>query len=100
MLPVQADGVIRPALVHAPGQAGTAAIEVEVWELPETEFGGFVAAIPAPLGIGKTRLADGQTVCGFICEPSALQGASEITAHGGWRAWLRHRAANEVCASA
>lgn len=25
---------------------------------------------------------------GFICEPCALENAVDITAHGGWRAWL------------
>ena len=36
-----------------------AAIETEVWALPAGGFGRFVAAIPAPLGIGTLRLADG-----------------------------------------
>jgi allophanate hydrolase len=80
--------LLRPALVHAPGDPSGRAIEVEVWELPATQFGSFVAGIPAPLGIGKTRLADGSTVPGFICEPAALEGATDITGYGGWRAWL------------
>ena len=81
--------VRRPALVRVPeGQGEGAAIEVEVWEMPVAHFGSFVAGIPAPLGIGRTRLADGREVPGFICEPSALVGATDITAYGGWRAWL------------
>ncbi|NRT55102.1 allophanate hydrolase [Sphaerotilus uruguayifluvii] len=80
--------LLRPALVHAPGDPLGRAIEVEVWELPAREFGSFVAAIPAPLGIGKTRLADGSVVPGFICEEGALAGATDITAYGGWRAWI------------
>jgi allophanate hydrolase len=74
------------------GEAG-AAIEVEVWELPARHFGSFVAAIPAPLGIGTTELADGSRVPGFICEPAGLRGAQDITPFGGWRAWLAARAA-------
>ncbi len=78
----------RPGLMRvAEGDAGGAAIEVEVWELPASEFGSFVAAIPAPLGIGRTLLADGSEVSGFICEASGLAGATDITAYGGWRAW-------------
>lgn len=80
--------LLRPALVHAPGDPLGRAIEVEVWELPAREFGSFVAAIPAPLGIGKTRLADGSVVPGFICEEGALAGATDITGYGGWRAWV------------
>jgi allophanate hydrolase len=83
-----ADGV-RPALVR--GAVGGAAIEVEVWRLPVAEFGGFVAGIPAPLGIGKVELEDGTWCCGFICEPVALDGAIEITHLGGWRRYIEER---------
>ncbi|ABM35361.1 allophanate hydrolase [Polaromonas naphthalenivorans] len=76
----------RPGLVRV--AEGGAAIEVEVWELPASQFGSFVDGIPAPLGIGRTVLADGRAVAGFICEPAGLQGARDITALGGWRAWL------------
>lgn len=63
-------------------------IEVEVWAVPQNEFGGFVAAVPPPLGIGNVTLADGTSVKGFICEPYALGGAKEITEFGGWREYL------------
>jgi allophanate hydrolase len=64
------------------------AIEVEVWQLSETGFGRFVAAIPAPLGIGTVELASGEMVKGFLCEGLAVEGAEEISRHGGWRAYL------------
>ena len=67
---------------------GGCAIEVEVWELPASEFGSFVDDIPAPLGIGRTLLADGSSVARFICEPGGVQGARDISAFGGWRAFL------------
>ncbi|SMP53472.1 allophanate hydrolase [Noviherbaspirillum suwonense] len=70
---------------------GGMAIAVEVWELPLRHFGSFVADVPAPLGIGSVELADGRIVKGFICEPSALDGAQDISAHGGWRAYLASR---------
>jgi allophanate hydrolase len=75
----------RPGLQQV--SDGGVAIEVEVWELPVREFGSFVAGIPAPLGIGKTLLADGSSVPGFICEDGGLAGAQDISAFGGWRAW-------------
>lgn len=75
----------RPGLVRV--TEGGAAIEVEVWELPASQFGSFVNGIPAPLGIGRTVLADGTAVAGFICEPIGLQGAVDITEFGGWRGY-------------
>jgi allophanate hydrolase len=65
-----------------------AAIEVELWDMPVSAFGSFVALIPPPLGIGSLQLADGRMVKGFICEAWALQGATDITAYGGWRAYI------------
>jgi allophanate hydrolase len=56
-----------------------------------SEFGSFVAGIPAPLGIGKLELADGSVVSGFICESFGVADAKDITQYGGWRAWLAER---------
>ena len=63
-------------------------VEVEVWELGDAQFGSFVAEVPPPLCIGTVELADGTWHKGFLCEPRALVGAQDITAHGGWRAYL------------
>lgn len=76
----------KPGLVRAPGAGG--AVEVEVWELDPAGFGSFVAAIPAPLGVGRIVLADGSEVSGFLSEPYAVEGMRDITAFGGWRAFL------------
>ncbi len=77
---------------HRPGMVrvaeGGAAIEMEIWELPAREYGSFVAGIPAPLGIGMIRLADGSQVQGFVCETAAVAGSEDITRYGGWRAYL------------
>jgi allophanate hydrolase len=67
---------------------GGAAIEVEVWAVPESKFGPFVAAIPPPLAIGSCTLASGRQVKSFVCEPWALADAEEITHLGGWRAFV------------
>ena len=80
----------KPGMAHDPGFQGPG-LAVELWALPPDAFGAFVAAIPAPLGIGKVLLADGRAVCGFLCEGHALEGAEEITAFGGWRAYLANR---------
>ena len=52
----------------------------------------FVAAIPPPLGIGTIRLADGRGVKGFVVEPAAIDGARDISAFGGWRAFMAEKA--------
>lgn len=65
-----------------------AKIAVEVWTLSDAAFGRFCAMVPAPLGIGNVELADGTWVKGFICENIALEDATDITAHGGWKAYL------------
>ncbi len=77
----------KPGL--ALSHAGGAAIEVEVWAVPQTNFGAFVAAIPPPLGIGTCTLENGRKVKSFICEPWALSDADEITHLGSWRAYRR-----------
>jgi allophanate hydrolase len=80
---------VRPGLVRVP--SGGASIDVEVWSVPARHFGSFVAGIPAPLGIGKVDLEDGQQVSGFLCEAHAIDGARDITAFGGWRQYLQAR---------
>ncbi|RKT45015.1 allophanate hydrolase [Thiocapsa rosea] len=77
----------RPGLIRAPTDG--VAIEVEVWALPQTTVGSFLAGIPAPLGLGSVELADGRWEKGFICEGFASEGARDISALGGWRAYLR-----------
>ena len=76
----------KPGLVR--GNDG-AEIAVELWDMPVDEFGSFVALIPSPLGIGTLTLHDNRQVKGFICEGAALEGATDITEFGGWRAYLQ-----------
>ena len=78
---------MRPGLVRDPSYSGRG-IEVEIWALPEDQFGGFVAEIGPPLGIGNATLDDGQVVKCFICEPYAVAKSTEITRFGGWRNYL------------
>jgi allophanate hydrolase len=80
----------KPGLKRVASGEG-AAIEIEVWEMPLDRFGSFVALVPSPLAIGTVVLDDGSAVKGFVCEPYALEGlagAVDITALGGWRAYL------------
>lgn len=76
----------RPGMVRV--ASGGAPIAMEIWEMPASQFGSFVAGIPSPLGIGTVKLEDGGTVQGFVCEAIGAVGAEDITHHGGWRAFL------------
>ena len=76
----------KPGMMRA---SDGVALEVEVWALPPAAFGEFVARVPAPLCIGSVELEDGARASGFLCEPHALIGASEISSFGGWRAYKR-----------
>ena len=77
----------KPGLQRVPD--GGAPIAVEVWEVPLAAVGSFLALVPPPLGLGSVELADGRWVHGFICEAHAVAAARDITAFGGWRAYLR-----------
>lgn len=82
----------KPGVVRT--NQGGAALAVEVWDLPLRHVGSFLALIAAPLGIGSLELADGRRVHGFVCESHAVEGAADITAFGGWRAYLQHLSAS------
>jgi allophanate hydrolase len=78
----------KPGMLRVePGKG--AAIELEVWGLSATAFGQFVAAIPPPLSIGTIKLSDGRGVKGFLVEAAGVDGARDISAFGGWRAYIK-----------
>ncbi|MPZ31072.1 MAG: allophanate hydrolase [Rhodospirillales bacterium] len=80
----------RPGMVRvAAGPRGGGAIELEVWSLPAPQVGCFLRKVPAPLGLGTISLSDGSHVTGFLCESYAVADAEDITALGGWRAYLQ-----------
>ena len=76
----------KPGLVRQ--AQGGASVAGEVWRLPAAGFARFMAGLAAPMAIGRVRLGDGRDVLGFLCEPAAVAGATDITGYGGWRAWL------------
>jgi allophanate hydrolase len=44
--------------------------------------------VPPPLSIGTLTTADGRSVKGFLVEAEATQDARDISAYGGWRAFI------------
>jgi allophanate hydrolase len=81
---------LKPGLLRDPGFAGEG-VELELWAVPEQQFGGFVAMVPPPLTIGNVVLEDGLSVKGFLCESAGLRGAEDITRFRGWTSYLRER---------
>jgi allophanate hydrolase len=77
----------RPGLLRV---AEGAAIAGEVWALPQAAVGGLLAEVSAPLGFGTVALEEGDCL-GFLAEAAGVEGAPDITLHGGWRAWLANR---------
>ena len=82
----------KPGMLRVKAGSGSS-IQLELWALSAAAFGKFVAAIPPPLSIGTIRLADGSGVKGFLVEPAAIDGARDISAFGGWRAFMAEAAA-------
>ncbi|MCW3013719.1 MAG: Amidase [Solirubrobacterales bacterium] len=80
--------ILRPGLIRTfeDGQA----IAAEVWELAPAALGELLTLVPAPLALGRVELQSGELVTGFVCEGHAALGATDVTAFGGWRAYLAH----------
>jgi allophanate hydrolase len=77
----------KPGLLRVKDGAG-AAVELEIWAMPDAAFGRFVANIPPPLSIGTLALANGDTVKGFLVEAEAVKAARDISSFGGWRKFV------------
>lgn len=75
----------KPMLVNT---AAGYEIEVEIWKIELDRVGQFLMNIPAPLGLGKVELADGNTVIGFIGQAGSEQGLEDISETGGWRYYV------------
>jgi allophanate hydrolase len=71
----------KPLVVR--GAAG-ASLPGERWRLSPAALGRFLAALPAPMTLGKVELVDGSWATGFVANEPA---GRDITAAGGWRAY-------------
>ncbi|MCF6421617.1 allophanate hydrolase [Amycolatopsis tucumanensis] len=77
----------RPGLLHT-GDGPADGIELEVWDLPEAAIGALLPTIAPPLHLGPLTLDDGSTVLGFVADTACADPARDITAYGGWRAYM------------
>ena len=87
MVRVPGSGVPRPALLPDPD--GMATFAVEVWDVPLQTVGALAAELTAPLQFGHIRLAEGDTLLGYVGNPALLSDAGDISAAGGWRRYLQ-----------
>ena len=79
----------HPAMLRITGEG--ASVALEVWEVPAAGIAQILSNEPAGLCIGKVLLEDGSQVLGVLGEPFLCEGQREITALGGWRAYMAAR---------
>ncbi|MFW0795441.1 allophanate hydrolase [Gordonia sp. CPCC 205515] len=66
----------KPGLIRDP--ADGRAIDGEIWSLPASALGAFLAALPAPMMLGKVELSDGRWVIGFGCAADAAAAGERV----------------------
>ena len=76
----------HPAMLRTPGEG--ARVAVELWDVPLAGLAQVLLSEPPGLAIGKVVLQDGSVVLGVLGEPFLCEGRREITAFGGWRAYV------------
>lgn len=69
-----------------------AEIALEIWAVPTEGMSYLLMLEPPGLAIGKVRLSDGEEVLGVLGEAFLCEGKRDITAWGGWRAYIAHLA--------
>ena len=79
----------HPAMLRV--HEGGVAVAVEVWSVPAAGLAAILLAEPPGLSIGKVTLEDGSETLGVLGEPELCRGMLEITAYGGWRAYIAAR---------
>ncbi|GKU36063.1 allophanate hydrolase [Mycobacterium montefiorense] len=76
----------KPAVTRTPdGTVGTA-LTGHRWLLSPAALGTFLAALPAPMQLGKVELADGTWCTAFGCDAAVAAAGTDISCYGGWAA--------------
>ena len=79
----------HPAMLRVTGDG--ARVALEIWEVPAADIVQILLNESPGLAIGKVQLDDGSIVLGVLGEPFLCEGQREITALGGWRAYIAAR---------
>ena len=80
---------VHPAMVRV--SDGGTTVALEVWAVPTAGLIQVLQQEPPGLCIGKVTLSTGEEVLGVLGEPILCEGQTEITAYGGWRAYIESR---------
>jgi allophanate hydrolase len=75
----------KPAITRMPDGVPGAALYGHRWLLSPAALGRFLAALPAPMQLGKVEFDDGTWRTAFGCDGSAATGA-DISEYGSWPA--------------
>jgi hypothetical protein len=75
----------KPAVTRVPEDAPGASLMGHRWLLSPRALGLFLAALPAPMLLGKVEFDDGTWRTGFSCDASAAAGP-DISKYGSWPA--------------
>ena len=75
----------KPAITRLPNGAG-AALKAHRWLLSPAALGRFLAALPAPMQLGKVEFDDGSWRTSFGCDGAAAESGTDISHYGGWAA--------------
>jgi hypothetical protein len=75
-------------------------VALEVWEVPPAGLVSILEREPPGLSIGSVALDDGRSVLGVLGERFLTEGQTDISAHGGWRAYRAAAAAAAGAAAA
>ncbi|HEV7419742.1 MAG TPA: allophanate hydrolase [Mycobacterium sp.] len=75
----------KPAITRLPDGGGTA-LKAHRWLLSPAALGHFLAALPAPMQLGKVEFDDGTWRTSFGCDGGAADAGVDISHFGGWAA--------------
>jgi allophanate hydrolase len=75
----------KPAITRVPDGGGTA-LKAHRWLLSPAALGHFLAALPAPMQLGKVEFEDGTWRTSFGCDGGAADAGVDISRYGGWAA--------------
>jgi allophanate hydrolase len=75
----------KPAVTRVPDGEPGAALSGHRWLLSPAALGRFLAALPAPMQLGKVEFDDGTWRTAFGCDASAAT-VADISTYGSWPA--------------
>lgn len=84
-------GVVPAESVGGTHHGPLVPLTAERWLVSPSGLGELATHLRPPMRLGGVELADGRCVLGILCEPTAAEHGTDVTAWGCWRAYLRHR---------